>query len=275
MPLEEGKSAFASLSEAEHADFVTRVQEYMTKAIKEAKVNSSWIQPNEPWDEAVRKFITALLRRGKRANHFVRSFEPMAADVARYGAINSLSQTVLKLTVPGVPDIYQGNEIWDFSLVDPDNRRPVDYALRRRMLDSLKGASAVELLHGWQDGRLKLFVTQAVLRRRGAHPELFRSGSYQPLKVEGKYADSVVAFQRERDGVALLVVVPRLASRVGFPPVGNRWLDTAVTLEPSVSGGEWRELFTDRKISLDSAGGGLPLAEILAEFPLAVLTRER
>lgn len=274
MPLEEGKSAFASLSEAEHADFVTRVQEYMTKAIKEAKVNSSWIQPNEPWDEAVRKFITALLRRGKRANHFVRSFEPMAADVARYGVVNSLSQTVLKLTVPGVPDIYQGNEIWDFSLVDPDNRRPVDYALRRQMLGSLKDVGAAELLHRWQDGRLKLSVTQKVLRYRNAHPELFRSGTYQPLKVEGKYADSVVAFQREQDGTVLVVVVPRLASKVGFPPVGSRWLDTAITLEPAVGGGVWRELFTGRQIDLNAVEGSLPLAEILAEFPLAVLTRE-
>ena len=171
-----------------------------------------------------------MLRRGRRANLFIKAFEPLAAEVARYGAINSLSQTVLKLTVPGVPDIYQGNEIWDFSLVDPDNRRPVDYALRRRMLDSLKGVEATELLDRWQDGRIKLFVTRAVLQYRSEQPELFRNGNYKPLEVTGRFADNVVAFQREHNGTAVLVVVPRLASKVGFPPVGDKWLDTAITL---------------------------------------------
>ena len=170
------RSAFASMSDEEHATYVGRIQEYMTKAIKEAKVNSSWVQPNEGWDEAVRKFIAALLKRGKTANPFVKRFAPLAERVAQLGMVNSLTQTVLKLTVPGVPDIYQGCEIWDYSLVDPDNRRPVDYAHRKQMLASLDGADPRALLASWTDGRVKLFVVRALLHFRREHAELFRQG---------------------------------------------------------------------------------------------------
>ena len=208
--------------------YVGRIQEYMTKAIKEAKVNSSWVQPNEGWDEAVRKFIASLLKRGgKAANPFVKSFVPLAERVAQLGLFNSLTQTVLKLTVPGVPDIYQGCESWDYSLVDPDNRRPVDYAHRKEMLATLDGADPRALLASWTDGRVKLFVVRALLHYRREHAELFRQGSYRALAVTGKFADNVVAFAREHEGASVLVVVPRVSSRVGNPPLGEAWGDTA------------------------------------------------
>ena len=267
------KSAFATMSAEEHAVYVGRIQEYMTKAIKEAKVNSSWVQPNEGWDEGVRKFIAAILKRGKGANAFVRAFEPMAERIAQMGVINSLSQTVLKLTVPGVPDIYQGCDLWDFSLVDPDNRRPVDYEAHRRTLASLKGADPREMLDHWTDGRIKLFITRTLLQHRLADPELYKQGSYRPLKVTGKFAGSVVAFAREHETVAILVIVPRLASKVGLPPVGEAWGNTAVVLEESDQTAPWKNLFTGGQVKTAAGDGTLTLAVALANFPWAVLTR--
>ncbi len=267
------RSSFASLTPEDHAAYVGRIQEYMTKAIKEAKVNSSWIQPNEGWDGAVRKFVAALLRRGKAANPFVKAFTPLAEQVARLGMVNSLAQTVLKLTVPGVPDVYQGCELWDHSLVDPDNRRPVDYVRRRETLTALEGADPRALLETWPDGGVKLFVVSRLLRYRREHAELFRTGGYRPLAVTGKHADSVVAFVRGPvDAPSLLVVVPRLSARVGNPPVGAAWGNTALALEAGGTGGPWRDLLTGQTVSLDLAGS-VPVSEVLADFPCAVLVR--
>ena len=267
----DARSQFAALSEQEHAEYVTRIQEYMTKAIKEAKVNSSWIQPNEEWDKGVRDFISALLARDGE-NAFVTAFEPLAERVAQLGAINSLTQTVLKLTVPGVPDIYQGNETWDFSLVDPDNRRPVDYPRRAEGLAALDGAQPQDLLAHWPDGRVKLFVIRAILQHRKDRADLFREGGYRALKVSGKFADSAVAFVREHEDQAVAVIVPRVVSRLGeCPPMGKCWEGTTLALE-SDGDQPWRELFTGRKVHPED-GGNLRLAEVLADFPLAVLVR--
>ncbi len=263
-------SLFGALDETEHAEYVARIQDYMTKAIKEAKVNSSWVQPNEAWDEGVRGFIAKLLRRGD--NPFIEAFVPLAERVARLGAMNSLTQTVLKLTVPGVPDIYQGCDTWDFSLVDPDNRRPVDYAQRRAALDMLAKADPGDLLAHWPDGRVKLFVIRTLLRYRREHAELFGQGSYRPLKVSGAHADSVVAFVREYEDRAVAVIVPRVTARLGEGfPVGAAWENTAVTLADE-NPAAWRELFTGRTVP-SAERGVLPLADALADFPLVVLVR--
>jgi (1->4)-alpha-D-glucan 1-alpha-D-glucosylmutase len=263
---------FSALSDDEHGVYVGRMQEYMTKAIKEAKVNSSWIQPNEPWDEAVRRFIEKILQRGKGQEAFSQAIEPLAARLAQLGVINSLAQTVLKLTVPGVPDTYQGNELWDYSLVDPDNRRPVDYAKRREALASIKGANPVELLENWRDGRIKLFITHAILRYRGEQPDLFGSGAYRPLKLTGQFTENAAAFIREGESAAVLVIVPRLSSRVGFPPVGKRWEDTAVALEDGDGAAPWHDLMTGHVIKSGSSDS-LSLVEALADLPVAVLVR--
>src|SRR5687767_2995980 len=135
----------------------------MAKALKEAKVNTSWIQPNEAWDSAMSDFVAKVLDSSPK-NKFLPSFLPVAEEIARLGAINSLSQVALKLTAPGVPDIYQGNEVWNFSLVDPDNRRPVDYQHRKQLLAALEKSSPDELVEQWPDGRIKLFLTQGLLR---------------------------------------------------------------------------------------------------------------
>ena len=157
----------------------------MTKALNEAKLNTSWIQPNEEWLAAMRDFVARILDPTPK-NKFLPIFLPVAEEIARLGAINSLSQTLLKLTSPGVPDIYQGNEIWDFSLVDPDNRRPVDYKVRAEMLSCLSSKTPEQLLQNWPDGRIKMFLTQrAAAFSRANIPIFSRRGDYLPLRATG------------------------------------------------------------------------------------------
>src|SRR5204863_4589467 len=199
-------------------------------------------------------------------------FLPVAEEIARLGAINSLSQVALKLTAPGVPDIYQGNEIWDFSLVDPDNRRPVDYARRREMLRSLDTASPAELLQQWPDGRIKLLLTQRLLRFRREHQLLFQRGTYSPLTVIGAFAESCVAFSREHEGKWIAVLVPRLSSRVGFPPIGEAWKDTAVEWPASLSLENNVELFTGRGFGSNAP---LQISAAMSVLPFAALTNAR
>ncbi len=257
---------FRELSDEARVEYVDRIQQYMAKAMKEAKLNTSWVQPNEPWDTAGAEFIARILDPSPR-NRFLEGFLPVAEDVSRAGAINALSQTLLKLTSPGVPDIYQGNEIWDFRLVDPDNRRRVDYAQRQKMLESLRDATPEDLLGNWTDGRIKLFLTYRLLVFRGEHPALFQRGSYLPLNLTGEFADCCVAFAREFEGQHMVVLAPRLSLRVGFPPIGERWGNTALGLPPGFGSG--RDLFTgDERIGHDPV---LPLAEAMARLPFAVL----
>src|SRR5207253_4500898 len=182
-------------------------------------------QPNEEWDAAMRDFIAKVLDPSPR-NKFLPAFIPVAKDLARFGAVNSLTQTLLKLTSPGVPDIYQGNEIWDFSLVDPDNRRPVDYTQRRKMLAELESIdmdACVDrglidsLVTGMRDGRCKLFVTWKVLQFRRDHAALFRDGEYLPLRVSGEYAANVCAFARRHEGKLTVTIAPRLYLRLLGP----------------------------------------------------------
>jgi (1->4)-alpha-D-glucan 1-alpha-D-glucosylmutase len=251
-------------------EYIERIQAYMAKALKEAKINTSWIQPNEQWDAAMSDFVARVLDSSPK-NKFVPAFLPVAEEIARLGAINSLSQVALKLTTPGVPDIYQGNEVWDFSLVDPDNRRPVDYARRMEMLRSLETVSPDELLQKWPDGRIKLLLTQRLLRFRREHPLLFEHGTYSPLTVTGAFAESCVAFSREHEGKWIAVMVPRLSSRVGFPPIGEKWQDTAIELPASFSREGARELFTSCDLPSDN-GRPLKLSDALAVLPFAVFS---
>ena len=255
---------FLELSEAARGEYLSRIQQYMAKALKEAKMNTSWVQPNDPWDSAMADFVARILDPAPR-NRFLENFIPVAEEVARAGAINSLAQTLLKLTSPGTPDIYQGNEIWDFSLVDPDNRRPVDYAQRRKMLETLSEATPEDLLGNWSDGRIKLLLTHRLLMFRREHAELFRSGHYLPLDVTGTFADCCIPFAREWEGRKIVVLAPRLSSRIGFPPIGERWADTAVQLPPGFTLGH--DLFTGQV----AQGAGLRLADALARLPFAVL----
>ena len=245
--------------------FIARIQRYMAKALKEAKLNTSWIQPNENWDDAMQEFVARILEAGPR-NKFLPAFLPVAAEIARLGAINSLAQTAIKLTAPGVPDIYQGTEIWDDSLVDPDNRRPIDYARRREMLTQIENVPANELMQCWPDGRIKMRLTQRLLHLRRENPELFREGIYEPINFGGAFADCAIGFVRRRRDRAIIVIVPRLSSRVGFPPIGDRWQDTHVILPAGLS--DLRDVFSDRKVRVENSQ--LRLAVAMSQLPFAV-----
>ena len=250
-------------------EYVERLQTYMAKALNEAKINTSWIQPNEEWLAAMRDFIAKILETSLKAKFFL-SFLPVAKEIARLGAINSLAQTLLKLTSPGVPDIYQGNEIWDFSLVDPDNRRPVDYKRRREMLTQLAQAKPRELVDLWPDGRIKMFLTQRALQFRREHVDLFRRGGYLPLRASGTFAECCISFARELNCQWIVVIAPRLSSRIGFPPVGEKWKDTLVDLPEALVLDNAREIFTGRQFHHE--GRRISASDAMSILPFAVYT---
>lgn len=272
------------------AAYRERIQAYMAKATKEAKVNTSWVNPNPGYDGAVRDFVAALLDDAP-GNRFLPELAAFAGRITRFGLMHSLAQTVLKLASPGVPDIYQGTEWWDFSLVDPDNRRPVDYPSRARALEAMRariaedgpGPLAAELAASLADPRTKQFVLHRTLEARREAPELFHRGAYLPLEAEGSRAAHVLGFVRHRpDGGepfgTVLAVVPRLATRLvrtpeGLPVGPDVWGDTFVPLPVEVGGHAFVNRFTGERLSVEQRGGraGLLLAALLAQFPVALL----
>jgi (1->4)-alpha-D-glucan 1-alpha-D-glucosylmutase len=243
-------------------EYLGRIQRYMLKAIKEAKVNSSWIQPNEDWEAAVKQFVASTLG----SDHGFRSkLEPAAAKIAWHGMLNSLTQAILKFTVPGVPDIYQGTELWDFSLVDPDNRRPVDFRLRKQLLEEVQNESADTLFKTWQDGRIKMLITSRLLHLRRIAPALFETGSYYSFYANGELADCCVAFSRELDSQMILVIVPRFTTRLGTAESGFNWKDTELLVDKTLPALVDQLTGRTLKAGLDA----LPLKS-LDSFPYAV-----
>ena len=190
----------------------------------------------------------------------------MAQEIARLGAINSLAQITIKFTAPGVPDVYQGTELWDDSLVDPDNRRGVDYARRREMLRQVENVPPGDLMRCWADGRIKLGLTQRLLHLRRDKAELFREGNYEAINFGGAFADCAIGFVRRHGERAIVVIVPRLSLRVGFPPVGERWQDTHAILPSGLSG--LRDIFSDREVRAENSQ--LKLSEAMSQLPFAV-----
>jgi (1->4)-alpha-D-glucan 1-alpha-D-glucosylmutase len=276
---------------AERDLYRERIQNYMLKATREAKVNTSWVSPNEDYERATREFVGAILDTSRR-NPFLADFEPFAQRISELGLWNSLSQTVLKLASAGVPDLYQGTEIWDFSLVDPDNRRPIDYERRRDLLRSLEtrfaespdalGGLARELVASPRDGRIKLFVIWRMLNFRRQHPGLLTCGRYIPLDATGSRAEHVCGFVRKNAQSAVVVVAPRLIAKlneaVASPPLGQElWGDTSVSLPNQLQSASFRNLFTGEIVSPSQPGfsetGRWPIGDLLAAFPVAVLER--
>ena len=250
-------------------EYIERIQAYMTKALNEAKLNTSWIQPNEEWLAATRDFVAKILEPSTK-NKFLLTFLPVAQEIARLGAVNALAQALLKLTSPGVPDIYQGNEVWNYSLVDPDNRRPVDYKVRAEMLSCLSSKRPEDLLQNWPDGRIKMFLTQRALHFRNEHVELFRNGDYLPLRASGTLADCCISFARRLNRHWAVVIVPRLSSRIGFPPVGDVWKDTAIELPENLALERGREIFTGRELLIQNRQ--IRVADALSILPFAIVT---
>ena len=275
-----------SLDEAGLRRFAERIEAYMLKALREAKVHTSWINPNSEYEEAMKAYIHALLNPSPR-NPFLSDLVPFAQRLSRFGLYNSLAQTVLKFTVPGVPDIYQGSELWDFSLVDPDNRRPVDYALRRERLTAMQTWYADEthrprhvraLLDHLEDGDAKLFVTWRVLALRREWRALFQQGSYVPLVTEGEYAAHLCAFARVHDKSTLLVCAPRLFARLlggrREEPLGEAvWGDTRIEVPPPRHGSHYIDVFGGAAIPTEAQGDRhwIRAAELFSLLPGAVL----
>jgi (1->4)-alpha-D-glucan 1-alpha-D-glucosylmutase len=274
------------MNDKEHEVFKNRIRDYMLKATREAKVHTSWISPNFPYEEALLKFIDTVL-----SSHLFKSdFQILQKKVAYFGMFNSLGQTLLKMTSPGIPDFYQGTEIWDFSLVDPDNRRPVNFNLRKELLAALKkkiespGLDLKEfvrdLIRQWKDGTPKLYVIYKTLNYRKENDLLFRDGSYVPLESEGNLKEYVCAFARQKEEKTVLVIVPRFLSHLirdtGEVPLGeNVWEESWVVLPKEINGGTFRNLFTDEtieKVKRDGEGL-LSLGEVFANFPVAMLEK--
>jgi (1->4)-alpha-D-glucan 1-alpha-D-glucosylmutase len=242
----------------------TRLREHWRKAVSEAKRNTSWTYPNDRWLDAGERFINAILS-PESGREFLDSFAPRAARLAHLGMVNSLAQTTLKITCPGVPDIYQGNESWDFSLVDPDNRRPIDFEGLQKVEQTLSVRSPRELLRDWRDGGIKLYLVQKLLGFRRDHAALFAQGDYVPAEVTGRFKNHVVAFLRSFEGVRAVVVVPRLTARLACPPTGLIWDDTAVCVAAEEP---WEDVLTGRTFA---AGSCLAVSDLLQELPVAVL----
>jgi maltooligosyltrehalose synthase len=262
-----------------------RLGDYVLKAVREAKVHTSWTNPNARYEDALTKFVEVILD-PERSAAFLEDFVFFQARVARFGALNSIGQVLVKITAPGVPDFYQGGELWDLSLVDPDNRRPVDWDGRRRLLDELltamatapdRAALAHELVKSAPDGRVKLFVIHEGLAVRRAHRALFEAGAYRPLDAHGAWAEHVCAFARVGGDTAAITVVPRLLARRGVEalPLGPEyWADTWLSLPPEMAGA-FSNALTGETVQTAAGGEGvaLRLGDVLTSFPAALLVR--
>jgi len=262
-------------------DYAGRIERYMVKAAREAKDRTSWISPNEEYEEALAKFVHALLGRAQH-NPFLDDLRAQAATVAWFGALNSLSMTLIKYSSPGVPDLYQGNELIDYSLVDPDNRRPVDYVLRRRLLEEMRdmarrpgfAPAARALAEHPFDGRAKLLVTWRLLELRRERPALFADGAYEALEPGGTHAAHVLAYARRDEAGTLVVIAARLFAKLMGDP-GRLPLDAAVWHDTHVAAGGLAEgtllqnLLTGETVTVRD--GRIALAHAFASFPAAAL----
>ncbi|HSB34565.1 MAG TPA: malto-oligosyltrehalose synthase [Nitrospirota bacterium] len=265
--------------------FALRIKDYMLKASREAKVNTSWINPDAKYEKALLQFIEELLSPASR-NRFLEDFLPFQRMVSHFGMLNSLSQTLLKICSPGIPDFYQGTELWDYSLVDPDNRRTVDFMKRVHMLAELlrresetTGVNlARELSQNKEDGRIKMYLIRKALAFRKVRRELFEQGEYLPLSADGSRAEHVCAFERRRNGDSAIVVVLRFPARLttgeGVLPFGKGvWEDSRLVLPGAASGRQYRNIFTGEIVASagENGNGGIQLADVFASFPVALL----
>jgi (1->4)-alpha-D-glucan 1-alpha-D-glucosylmutase len=267
-------------SDAESPEFIARIKRYIVKAVREAKVHTAWLKPDTEYENAYVSFTEKILARSE-ANAFLKEFIPFCQRVSHYGILNSLSQTLIKITSPGVPDFYQGSELWDLSLVDPDNRRPVDFEKRRAMLADIReredadiGRLLQDLLSTREDGKIKLFLIYRALKAKKANQEIFRSGAYLPLESTGRFRSHVIAFAWRYQRQWALVIAPRFLSHLiqegDFPLGGLVWQDTEVIM-PNGAPAAWRNVITSEVLS---AGISQSVGDILLSFPVALLMGE-
>ena len=266
-------------NEAELPEFKERIQAYVLKAGREAKENTNWTAINEAYEAGYASFIETLLS-SEGDNAFFGSLRNFQAQIKQYGIYNSLSQLLVKVASPGIPDFYQGSELWDLSLVDPDNRRPVDYDKRLQLLKAMQSewesdsaALVKDVMTNWEDGRVKLFLILRGLTARKELNEVFENGRYLPLEVKGAHADRVIAFARQGEDGCAVAIIPRFLSglvETGSQPCGSDvWGDTTVVLPAQVSSAKWKNWLTDAMVS-DSER--LLVGEVLDAFPVGLLS---
>jgi (1->4)-alpha-D-glucan 1-alpha-D-glucosylmutase len=268
------------LPKEEVSGFKQRLMAYMLKAVREAKSFTSWLTPNSDYEGALISFLESALDSTKE-NGFLEDFLQLWKQVSYYGALNSLAQVLLKIGSPGVPDFYQGTEFWDLSLVDPDNRRPVDFRTRVKALNELTQQEAQgqevliqQVLKSWEDGRVKLYVTYKALGVRESHRDLFRDGGYIPLQVTGPRQEHVCAFARRRGEEYALIMIPRLLTKLvrgGVIPVGREVWGEDLLLLPEGMPGHWLNIFTGERLEVPDTKRGLRLADLMCRFPVALL----
>jgi (1->4)-alpha-D-glucan 1-alpha-D-glucosylmutase len=267
---------------------VERLQAYLVKATREAMVHTRWTRPNQRHEEALQQFVARIL--SPAAEDFLRDFRPFQREIAYHGMVSSLAQMLLKIASPGVADFYQGSELWDLRLVDPDNRGPVDFERRIAMLQQLvhdEDADAAGLLRNtvehWHDGRINLFLVWKAIRFRRENAALFQEGEFLPLEARGECRQNVVCFMRRKNGNQILVVVPRWLSRVTPSARGHGqwdWHNTEVVLPPN-SARRWRSVVSGHEVTAHHAKGGhsspgpsstgpaLKVEDLFEHFPVA------
>lgn len=273
------------LSERAQPQFLERMQGYMVKALREAKVNTSWLNPDEAWENAVGEFLSRILSL-RHSNVFLQDFVPFQQRISKYGIYNSLSQVLIKILAPGVPDFYQGTELWDFSLVDPDNRQPVDYLFRQQRLSELQHLQQTTapldlvqtLLQDAESGLIKLYLTTTALHIRKSHPHVFLEGSYLPLEFKGEHAHHVCGFMRQNHSHICMVIFPRLLTTLipdqTISPLGESiWGQTSMRLPREFATHSFRNLLTQEIVTPQNGPSmvGLPLGMVFQHFPFALL----
>lgn len=280
-----GAWPFKAMNSEDHLRFVSRIQAYLEKAIREAKLYSSWISPNTAYEKAVRDFANGILDLSPE-NQFLKEFLAFQERIARAGIYNSLAQVLLKIASPGVPDFYQGSELWNLTLVDPDNRQPVDYSTRNSLLQRILDAQQEpvvlieQLMNDPRDGGVKLYVTSRALQFRKAHRELFARGNYMALRALGDQKRHVTVFARKLGKQGVIALAGRLFMTLGAdkrPPTGKEvWDDSAVVLRSGTSHGRYQDVLTKRELYPQEREGKwvLPLADVFSHLPLALLTNE-
>jgi (1->4)-alpha-D-glucan 1-alpha-D-glucosylmutase len=269
-----------------YGDFVDRIQSYVEKAIHEAKVHTSWINPDPAYDEAIHLFVGRVL--DEENKDFLADLRGFQQPISHFGMFNSLAQTVLKIGSPGAADFYQGTELWDYSLVDPDNRRAVDYDIRKHDLRELRERAAGDrrglardLVRKKEDGRIKLYVTTEGLHCRKRNAGLFTAGEYIPLEARGAGQQHIFAFTRRLGSAQALIAVPRLLSSLTAsalePPLGKKaWKGTELLLATGKAARSWRNVFTGERLAVRRDCKELVVAasELFADFPVALLLAE-
>ena len=275
------------LDDQRYQEFIDRIQRYMTKALREAKVHTSWLNPDETYETGVCNFITRIMGR-THPNRFLDDFLPFQRELSRYGVYNSLSQVLIKITAPGVPDFYQGTELWDLSLVDPDNRQPVNFRHRGELMAELTPSLTSDeriprlrtALENPQDGRIKFLVMMTALQFRREHSVLFLYGSYDPLEIVGLKSHNLCAFARRKDDDVSLTITPRFFTGLVQDPTAlplgqGVWEDTEVLLPPEWSGSRFQDVLTGEILTPVQKDEKLllPAATVFQHFPGAILKR--